>query len=244
MSVKAVVSEAWALYRAHWRRLVTIAAIVYVGVAALTLLLVVLLGDLGLFLSAMLAVAGIFWVQGALVIAIQDIQDGTADLSIRQTLATMQPRLNALAGTALLVLVGMFAAAIAIAIGLVLFVLPGLALLVLFVWLLVRWILVVPVLMLEGRGVFESFGRSAELVRGYGWSVFGVVILTVLVLFAVGVAVGLVLVWLPEDVRGPVTQLVSSSVTAPFAALAWTLTYVRLRALREAVPPAGAAISV
>jgi hypothetical protein len=244
MSVGAVVSEAWALYRAHWRHLVTIAALVYVGVAALTLLLVVLLGDLGLFLSAMLAVAGIFWVQGALVVAIQDIQDGTADLSIRQTLATMQPRLNALAGIALLVLVGMFAAAIAIAIGLVLFVLPGLALLALFVWLLVRWILVVPVLMLERRGVFESFGRSAELVRGYGWSVFGVVILTVLVLFAASVAVGLVLVWLPEDVRGPVTQLVSSSVTAPFAALAWTLTYVRLHALREAVPPTGAGVPV
>ena len=117
-------------------------------------------------------------------------------------------------------------------------------LLVFFFWLLVRWILVVPVLMLERRGVFDAFGRSAELVRGNGWSVFGVVVLTVLVLFAVGIVVGLLLVWLPENARGPVTQLVSSSLTAPFAALAWTLTYLRLRDLREPSAPAGAEVPV
>jgi hypothetical protein len=244
MPVGAIVSEAWTLYRGHWRHLVGVAAVVYVAVAALTLLLVLAFDDLGLFVSGMLALAGIFWVQGALVVAVQDIRDGRADLSVRQTIEAMQPRLNALAGVALLVLVGMFVAAFAIGIGLLLLILPGLALTVLFCWLLVRWILVVPVLMLEGRSVFDSFGRSAKLVRGSGWSVFGVVALTVVVLVAVGIVVGLALVWLPEHTRGPVTQLVSSSLTAPFAALAWTLTYFRLRAREESSAPAAAEVPV
>ncbi len=34
--------------------------------------------------------------------------------------------------------------------------------------------------MLEHKGVFDSFGRSRELVRGNGWSVFGILIITYL----------------------------------------------------------------
>ena len=89
MPVGAIVSEAWTLYRGHWRHLVGVAAVVYVAVAALTLLLVLAFDDLGLFVSGMLALAGIFWVQGALVVAVQDIRDGRADLSVRQTISIL-----------------------------------------------------------------------------------------------------------------------------------------------------------
>ena len=47
-------------------------------------------------------------------------------------------------------------------------------------FLLTIWIAVIPAIVLEGRGIGESFGRSRDLVRGNGWNVFGVIILTIL----------------------------------------------------------------
>ena len=67
-----------------------------------------------------------------------------------------------------------------------LLIIPGL-------FLLTIWIAVIPAIVLEGRGIGESFGRSHDLVRGNGWNVFGVIILTILLLIAVGLVVGLVL---------------------------------------------------
>ena len=49
-------------------------------------------------------------------------------------------------------------------------------------FLLTIWIAVIPAVVLENRGIGESFGRSRELVRGNGWNVFGVIILTFLLL--------------------------------------------------------------
>ena len=41
--------------------------------------------------------------------------------------------------------------------------------------LLTWWILIIPVIVLEGTRAGEAFSRSRELVRGHGWSVFGVI---------------------------------------------------------------------
>ena len=66
----------------------------------------------------------------------------------------------------------------------------------------------------------------------------GVVLLTLLILVGVGIAISVVLGPLPNGVQGLVAQLVSSTLTAPFAALAWTLMYYELR---DAPEPALAA---
>jgi hypothetical protein len=214
-----IVSEAWAMYKAHWRHLLPIALVVYILIAVLALLLALVLGLFGAFLGALVGLAGVFWLQGALVIAIEDVRDGRADLSIRETLARVRPRLNTLAVAGLL-------AAAGIVLGLILLIVPGLV-------LLTFWLLIVPVIMLEGRGVLESFGRSRELVSGYGWKVFGVIALTIVVLIVVSIGFGIV----EEIVDTPWARLlidiVSQTLTAPFVALAWTLTYYRLRELRE-----------
>jgi hypothetical protein len=220
-----IVSEAWAMYKAHWRHLLPIALVVYILIALLALLLALLLGLFGAFLGALVGLAGVFWLQGALVIAIEDVRDGRADLSIRDTLARVRPRMNTLA------LAGLLAAA-GIVLGLILLIVPGLV-------LLTFWLLIVPVIMLEGRGVLESFGRSRELVSGYGWKVFGVIALTVVVLVVVSIGFGIV----EEIVDRPwgrfLIDIASQTLTAPFVALAWTLTYYRLREVRErAVEPA------
>lgn len=224
-----VLGEAWGLYKAHWRHLLPIAFVVYLLLSLFVLLLATLLGWLGVIAGVFVSLAGVFWLQGTLVVAIEDIRDGRADLSIRETLSRVRPRMNTLGVAGIL-------AAVGITIGLLLLIVPGL---VLATW----WLLIVPVIVLEGRGVLESFGRSRELVRGNGWNVFGLIVLTFLILIAVGIAVGilfaLVLSPFPDWVQQYVGDVVSNTLFAPFVALAFTLAYFRLRGEREAVtaPP-------
>jgi hypothetical protein len=212
------------MYVAHWRHLIPIAFVVYAAVALIALLLGAILGWAGYVLGSLVGLAGLFWLQGALVIAIDDVRDGRADLSIGQTLERVQPRLGTLAITGLI-------AAVAVGIGLVLLIVPGL-------YLLTIWLLIVPAIMLENCGVGDSFGRSQDLVRGYGWSVFGVIVLTFLILIGVDIAFGIVRNALDSEWAGFVVNLVAESVTAPFLALAWTTTYYGLRDLKGAEPAA------
>ena len=215
MEAGGVVREAWEMYKTHWRHLLPIALVVYLLLSFFALLLASLLGWLGVIAGAFVSLAGIFWLQGALVVAIEDVRDGRTDLSIRETLSRVRPRLNTLAAAGIL-------AALAITLGLILFIVPGL---LLFTW----WLLIVPVIVIEGTGVMEAFGRSRALVRGNGWNVFGLIVLTVLILIAAEIVLALLLFWLPDGVRAYVDNVLGNTLIAPFMALAFTLAYYRLR---------------
>jgi hypothetical protein len=221
MSPGDVLGEAWALYKRHWRHLIPIAFVVYLLLSLFTLLLAWLLGWFGVIAGVFVTLAGIFWLQGALVVAVEDIRDGRVDLSIGETLSRVRPRMNTLGVAGIL-------AALGIVIGLIFLIVPGL---VLATW----WLVIVPVIMLEGRGVFEAFGRSRELVRGDGWNVFGLIVLTFLILIAAGIVIGLILLPLDEALQQFVSNVVSNTLLTPFVALAFTLAYYRLRERREAV---------
>jgi hypothetical protein len=236
VSAGSVIGQAWELYKAHWRHLCSIAFLVYVLISALTILLVALLGGLGFVIAGFISVAGVFWLQGALVVAVEDVRDGRADLSIRETLGRMRRRINTLSLAALTILIALIIAGILIFFGFLAFVVPGLVLLGILIWIAVRWIVMVPVIMLEGRGVFGSLDRSAELVRGDWWSVFGVVLLTLLILIGVGIGISAILAPLPNWAGDFIGQIVGATITAPFAALAWTITYYELRGLRDVAP--------
>jgi hypothetical protein len=227
VSVGPIIGRAWELYKAHWRHLLPIALVVYVLVALLALVLTLPLGWVGFVAGTLIALAGVFWLQGALVLAVEDIRDGRSDLSISETLARVRPRLNTLTVAGLL-------ASFAIILGFLLLIVPGLILLTI-------WLLIVPAIMLERRGVFESFGRSRELVRGEGWSVFGVIVITAAILIAVAIGVGIVDGIVDNEVVSVLLDIATQTVTAPFAALAWTLTYYELRALKEPEPALAAA---
>ena len=103
VSAGAVIGRAWELYKAHFRHLISIAFIVYALIALFTLALIVLLGDLGALIAGFVSVAGVFWLQGALVVAIDDVRDGRADLSIRETMERVRPRMNTLSLAAVLI---------------------------------------------------------------------------------------------------------------------------------------------
>jgi hypothetical protein len=221
-----VVAEAWALYKAHWRHLLAISFAVYVTIAVVGAVLTALLTWVGAVIAGLISLVGLFLVQGALIKAVEDVRDGRADLSLGETLARASPHLAAIVVAGLLAGIGVF-------LGLLLLVVPGL---VLMTW----WFLIIPVIVLEGTSAGASFGRSRELVRGYGWSVFGVIVLTILLLLAFSIVLGIVLTPLANWLQNFISNIVSGTLTAPFIAITWTLLYYRLRDAKAGAvgPPA------
>jgi hypothetical protein len=114
-------------------------------------------------------------------------------MTVSQAWQAVRPRLAPLAGVSLIVFFGsiiiiaagvapgiLIAVAGADAAGLALGTLGGLAAFVVLIWLLVRFQLATPALMLEKQGVRESFRRSRILVAGSWWRVFGILALAFL----------------------------------------------------------------
>lgn len=226
MQPGAIVREAWELYKSHWRTFAPLALIVYLVLGLITLVLGFILGWLGLLISGLASIVGTFWLQGALVEAVRDVRDGKQDLTIGEMFARVRPRLPALIVAGIL-------AGLGIALGLVLLIVPGL-------FLLTIWSLIVPAIVLEGKSAGESFGRSRELVKGNGWSVFGVIVITIAAVIVASIIVGLLTFWLPDDIDTFVSDVISNTLVVPFVAVAWTLMYFALAQGRTAAPAAPA----
>jgi hypothetical protein len=168
------------------------------------------------------AVVGTTWLQGAFVYAVQDARDGSFDSTITQVFARVSPAIVPLFVAGLL-------AGIAIAIGFVLLIVPGL-------YLLTIWAVIAPVIVIERTGALDAFGRSRALVRGHGWTVFGIVVITSLLS---GIASGLLQAafsFLPRFLELFVGGTIAQAVVAPFVAIALAITYFRLQEAHEDVP--------
>jgi len=214
-----VIGEAWGIYKTHWRHLLTLSFVTYLIVAVIAALLAAVLTWVGVLIGLVLTLVAAFWLQAALVKAVEDVRDGRADMSFQETYAAAKPHLGS-------VIVAGILAGIAIAIGFVLLIAPGL-------FLLTIWAVIVPVIVLEGKSAGESFSRSRELVRGYGWGVLGVIVLTVLLLIGVEIVLGLILSPLADWLQGFLSNIVTGTLTAPVFAIVLTLLYFRLKAAKE-----------
>jgi hypothetical protein len=65
----------------------------------------------------------------------------------------------------------------------------------------VRWSLALPACVVEGLGLVDSLGRSAELTRGHRWKIFGIVILVLIPLPAATAILGAAMSFLGPDLR-------------------------------------------
>jgi len=216
------------MYKAHATHLLTIAFAVYLLTAVVEAVFTGLLGVVGGLLGAVVSIVAGFLLQAALVKAVEDVRDGRADLSFGETLQSALPALGRVALASIL-------AGLAIGIGLVLLIAPGL-------FLLTIWCLIVPVIVLEGAGTTAAFGRSRQLVRGFGWQVFGTLVLVFVVMLAVNLVLGIIFAALPTAATNFVSSIVSGTVVSPFLALVLTLGYFRLLAAHggsrvEGAPP-------
>jgi hypothetical protein len=211
------------MYKAHARHLLAIAFVIYLAAAVIAALLALAGGTIGALLGSLVQIVAAFLLQATLVKAVQDVRDGRADLSIGETVRAATPYFWAVAGASIL-------AGIAITIGLILIIVPGL-------YLITIWAVIVPVIVLEQSGVMASFGRSHQLVRGRGWHVFGTLVLAWLILLAVNLILGLIFAALPDALSRGLSSIISGTIVAPFIALVVTLVYYRLSATSQ-VPAA------
>jgi hypothetical protein len=110
------------------------------------------------------------------------------------------------------------------------------------IWLSVVWSVAIPVLILEGTGVFKALGRSFALTKIRFWLAFGVVWLSQLLVFVLGFGLGVALVWAIASTDSPSAEVIAQStanavasiITTPFAAAAVVVLYFDLRIRGEA----------
>jgi hypothetical protein len=221
--LSGVLGEAWQMYKAHATHLLVIAFVIYLAAAVITALFTLGGTTLGAVLGSLVGIVAEFLLQATLIKAVQDVRDGRVDMSIGETVRAATPYLGAVAGASIL-------AGIAIAIGLILLIVPGLILITI-------WAVIVPVIVLEQSGALASFGRSQQLVRGRGWHVFWTLVLMWLILLAVYLVLGLIFYALPPVLGRGLSSVISGTIVAPFVALVVTLVYYRLSATSQ-VPAA------
>ena len=230
MTVGDVLGEAWDLYRRFFWRFVLTAAVVYVILDLVSAIVDRAAHDtltsqlLWSALALALSVVGAFWMQGALVEAVSDVRDGRIDTTIGELYARTRPRLPALIAAGIV-------AGLGIVLGLVFLIVPGL-------FLLTRWALIPAVIVIEKRRAGESFDRSWQLTHGFGWTVFGSLVVAFL---AYVVAQGLfrvIFAVLPRFANIWIGGLVAHSVATPFIALTAVVLYFRLARFSAGVDPA------
>ena len=193
-------------------------------------------------LGILISFVAVFWLQAALVKAVDDVRDGRPDLSLSETFAAARPHIVPVTLAAILFglafLIGLLALfLLALILGAVGAVIGIVGIIAWFFLLLVWWSVITPAIVLENKGVSDGLTRSRQLVDGYGWPVLGTLLLVFLLLAGVALLVSTLLFPLSDEVQGFVSQLVSGALTAPLLVLVLTLLYFRLRAAKETAAP-------
>ncbi len=226
MTIGSVLDETWTLYTRFFLRFFLIALGVFAVVNLLYALLLEAVGSGSSGASLLVAVltlaigtVGTFWLQGVFVHAVKDARAGAQPEGGIPTLyRRVMPALGALVGAGVL-------AGLAIAVGLLL-VVPGLVLLT---W----WAFIAPVIVLEHRRIRGSFGRSRQLVRGNGWTVFGLILVTAILSAVAALLLQAAFSSFPRFVEILVGGTIASAAVSPFSAIALTLAYLRVRDLER-----------
>jgi hypothetical protein len=211
-----VIGRAFGIYRDQIRVLLPTALLVFAIDAVVSWVF-----DHGVLrlVAAVVSLVLAFLYDGMVVQLVRDVQDGRRDSSVGELLSSVSPVLLPLIVVSILAGVG-------IGIGFVLLIVPGLV-------LLTFWSVVAPVTVIERPGVFRAFGRSMELVRGYGWSVFATIVLVFLLVLAASVAAALIGLAL-GDVGRAILSWIFNALTQPVAALTTSVLYFTLLQVRNA----------
>lgn len=221
MDIGAILSGAVSLYTRFFVRFVVVAGVVFLALGAFSTIIERSAGDsdggsiIASLVALVVSIIGYFWIQGVLVVLTADVRDGVADHSFGELFERVRPKLGAL------ILAGILAG-LGIVIGFLLLIVPGL-------YLLTRWSMIAPALLLENLSAGESFTRSHELVKDRAWPVFGLLIL----LFIINVVVGGVIVGVASGISGGflatwIGSALANTLVTPFIAIATTLIYFRL----------------
>lgn len=223
LEVGSVLSEVFSIYSAQAGVLLPIAFWLFLLVAIVNGLIAGSLIMLAVAFAVSI-IAGTLY-QGVVVELVSDVQDGRRDSSAGDLLRSASPFVLPLIGVG-------FLAGIAIGVGLMLFLVPGLILMTI-------WAVIAPVIVVEESGVIDSFGRSRALVRDNGWAVFGVIVVAFIITFVVSIVFGAIAAAINDAVLLRIVfSAIASAITAPIGALVASVLYFRLRGFEGEVPTA------
>jgi MFS family permease len=223
LGVGNVLTRVFDLYKEHFGVLIPAAFWLFLVVSILSG--IVSQGGLVLFLLvAVVSFAVAILYQGMVVSLVHDVQDGRRDASVGELFSSVGPVLGPLIGASILYGFG-------VGIGFFLLLVPGCILLTI-------WAVIAPAIVIEKRDVIPAFSRSRELVRGFGWPVFGTVIVATLIT----AVAGLILTGIAEAIAGgPILRIVfgalASTLTAPIGGLVAAVLYYRLLELKNESAP-------
>jgi hypothetical protein len=229
LDIGGVIGETFRTYGAQAGLILGAAFIIFLPIAIIDGFVQDNGGFLLSIVGSIISLIGTFWFQGMVVQAVRDIQDGRRDFRLGELFSSVQNVVGRL------ILVGIIAG-IAIGIGFILLIVPGLILVTI-------WAVVGPAVVVDRAGVFEAFGRSRQLVRGYGWAVF-VVVVFFFILIAIGHGIIAAIASAISDtvVGYGLASLIGNLFLAPLSALVASVLYFRLRRLHgEPEVPATAA---
>lgn len=125
----------------------------------------------------------------------------------------------------LLPLIGLgIVVAIGVSIGFVFLIIPG-------VILYLMWMVAVPVLMVENRGVFDSLSRSAALTKGSRLKLLGLIV--AFIIFSMVIAIPIGIISLISTSLSVVSSALLSTVSAAVGAAGIAAVYIELRGSKE-----------
>lgn len=103
-------------------------------------------------------------------------------------------------------------ASLGMMLGFVLLIVPGMI-------LAVTWSVGSPAVVVEKRGVFASLQRSRELTKGYRWSVFGLLVIYVILSWIIGAAIGGLSLATGGTFTGGTPNLTVNLITEPLVSI-------------------------
>lgn len=197
-----MISETFSIYGNHAAPLLITAFIVFLIVG----LVQGLLGDefIPQLIGTIVSLIASALYTGFVVKLVEDVRDGRRDFSVGELISSASPFIVPL-------IINGFLRGIAIAIGLILLIVPGLILLTI-------WAVTSPAIVIEGENGISAFGRSSELTRGERMNVF----LTILVVFLITFVVSFLVLAIGASLgTGALIALaiLVSTLTQPIAAI-------------------------
>ena len=227
LDVGNVISRVFGIYGDQFVVLFLSALAVNIAAGVIIVLLTLVGGIVGLLVGALISIVANFFYTGMVVRLVEDVQDGRLDASVGQLFESVAPVVLPLIGAGIL-------AAIGIAFGFLLLIIPG-------IFLLTIWAVVAPCVVIERTGVTGAFGRSYALVKQSFWQTLGAILVMALIYIVIGAIIGAIGTALGDDVVGTIFRSFGNALTAPLIALAAAVIYFELRRVEGGGAAAGGA---
>jgi hypothetical protein len=222
ISVGDVINEAFSIYGQNFGILIGSAVLVFILFGFASGLLQSSGGVILVTIAGIVRIAGYALYTGFVVKLVQDVRDGRRDETIGGLFSSAAPSILPLAVFGILYGIG-------VGLGLILIIVPGLI-------LLTFWAVGAPAIVVERLGPLEGMGRSWALVRGSAWSVFGTLLVLLIIVIAIGVVLGAIASPIGDGAIW-IASIVSTAITAPLFALAVSVMFFDLGGGKAAEAP-------